>query len=78
MKRTSRNESGSHKELIGHGVQQNANTADLSVLAGEIAVQAVSDGGQNEYARGQQFLLAARKHVCRENPDQEWNAANSA
>jgi hypothetical protein len=74
-------------ELVGEGVEQHAHGGDLAAAAGEIAVQAIGDAGQDEDERGDNLLLAAAKPGCavslkgedgREDPDEQRNACDTA
>ena len=75
-------EGGGDHELVGEGVEQHAEGGDLAAAAGEVAVQAVGDGGEDEEGGGEDLLLAvagrARGNVRREDPDQQRDAGDAA
>jgi len=74
-------DAGGDHELVGEGVEQDAEGGDLAAAAGQVAVHAVGDGGENEDDRGENLLLA-REAVCRElrrqRPDEQRNACDAA
>ena len=52
-------EGGRDHELVGEGVEQHAHGGDLVAAAGEVAVEAVGDAGEDEDDGGDDLLLAA-------------------
>ena len=50
---------GGDHELVGEGVEEHAHGGDLVAAAGEIAVEAVGDAGEDEDDAGDDLLLAA-------------------
>jgi hypothetical protein len=77
---------GDH-ELVGEGVEEHAHGGDLVAAAGEVAVKAVSDAGEDEDEAGDDLLLAAAEaggavtlpgEGGREDPDEQRNACNTA
>jgi len=74
-------DAGGDHELVGEGVEEDAEGGDLAAAAGQVAVHAVGDGGENEDDRGENLLLA-REAVCRElrrqRPDEQRNACDAA
>jgi hypothetical protein len=79
---------GGDEELIGQWVKQHAHGGDLVAAAGEIAVEAVGDAGEDEEDAGDNLLLATAE-ACgtvaagegeggRKDPDEQRNAGNAA
>src|SRR6476646_1781771 len=73
-------ESGRNQQFVGQGVEQNTHGGDLAALAGEIAINAVSDGGGDEESGSQQFFSAVGrlKATGREYPYQQGNAKDAS
>jgi len=78
---------GADHELVGQGVEEHAHGGDLVSAAGEVAVEAVGDAGQDEDDGGDDLLLAATEAVGamavegegrREYPDEEGHAGDAA
>ena len=80
---------GDH-ELVGEGVEEHAEGGDLAAAAGEVAVKAVGDGGEDENAGGDEFLLGpgeeavdgkmeacGQMKVRRERPDEDRDACDA-
>ena len=65
-------------ERTGQRVEQHPHGRNLAALPGQITVDAVRDGGQNEDSRSKQFLLSmlAGKARAGENPDEQRNAGD--
>ncbi len=51
---------GGDHQLVGERVEQHADGGDLAAFAGEVAVEAVGDGGRDEDEGGEDLLLAVR------------------
>src|SRR5439155_26036516 len=78
---------GGDEEFVGERVKQHAHGGDLVAAAGEIAVEAVGDAGEDEDDAGDDLLLAAAeaggavalpREDGRENPDEQRDACNTA
>ncbi len=78
---------GGDEELVGQWVEKHAHGGDLVAAAGEIAVEAVGDAGEDEDDAGDDLLLAAAEsggavalpgEGGREDPDEQGNACNTA
>ena len=67
------------EELVGQGIEQYAHGRDLAAAAGQVSVDAVSDGGGDKQGRCQQLLLAVKgaKMVGGKQPDQQRNAEDA-
>ena len=50
-------ERGRHHDLVGQRIEQHAHGGDLAAAAGQIAIQAVGNRGQNKENRRQNLLL---------------------
>jgi hypothetical protein len=79
---------GGDQELVGEGVEEHADGGDLFAAAGEIAVEAVGDAGEDEDGGGDELLLATAKadgavasgerESRREHPDEDRDACYAA
>jgi hypothetical protein len=79
---------GGDQELVGEGVEEHADGGDLFAAAGEIAVEAVGDAGEDEDGAGDELLLATAKadgavasgerKRRREHPDEDRDACYAA
>jgi hypothetical protein len=78
---------GGDEEFVGERVEQDAHGGDLVAAAGEIAVEAVGDAGEDEDDAGNDLLLAAAEaggavalpgEGGRENPDEQRDAGDTA
>jgi len=75
-----RDERGGDQQLVGQRIEQHAHGRDLAALTREIAVNAVSDRGQDENGRRQDFSfpgLLARETWCAKNPDEQRDRGNA-
>jgi len=79
-------EGGRDHELVGEGVKEHAHGGDLVAAAGEVAVEAVGDAGEDEDEGGDDLLLAAAQtggavsrkgKDGREDPDEEGHAGDA-
>jgi hypothetical protein len=78
---------GGDEEFVRQWVEKHAHSGDLVAAAGEIAVEAVGDAGEDEDDAGDDLLLAAAQaggavplpgEDGREDPDEQRNACNAA
>jgi hypothetical protein len=79
---------GGDQELVGEGVEEHADGGDLLASAGEIAVEAVGDAGEDEDGGGDELLLATAKadgsvpagerERRREHPDEKGYTGDAA
>jgi hypothetical protein len=75
-------------ELVGEGIEKDAHGGDLFAATGEVAVETVCNGGENEDDAGDDLLLApaqTRRAVTaskgedgREDPDEQRKAGDAA
>ena len=73
-------EGGGDHELVGEGVEEHAEGGDLAAAAGEEAVEAVGDRGEDEDGGGDEFLLAVGAvpgEARGEGPDQQGDACDA-
>ena len=71
-------EAAGDEELVGHGVQQHADGGNLMVLAGQVAVQSVGDGRQQEDSVGHPLFDSRGEVVAGEHPDEHRNTGDAA
>src|SRR5271156_1753364 len=65
---------GRNEQLVGKRIEQHAHRCDLSAAAGEVAIDSIRDGNQDEEQRGDNLLLAmpaAVRKMRREHPDED-------
>ena len=77
----------SDEELVGQRVEKHPHGGDLVSAAGEVAVEAIGDAGEDEDNAGNDLLFAAAQpeggvplpgEDRREDPDEQRNACNTA
>jgi len=74
-------DAGGDHELVGEGIEEDAEGGDLAAAAGEVAVHAVGDGGEDEDDGGEDLLLAREAvggELGRQRPDEQRNACDAA
>ena len=49
-------EGSGDQKLVGHRIEENADSRDLAALAGQVSIDTVGHGGGDEYRRREQFF----------------------
>jgi hypothetical protein len=72
---------GGDEQLVGERVEEHADGGDLAAAAGEVAVDSVGNGEQDEEESGNDLLLAveaAAREIGREHPDEDGHREDAA